>query len=155
MVYSIVEYHKGAIRIESELGKGTTFHVYMPMYIPDAWHQSGREPDIINEVEGHETIMFVDDEPALVSVFRQGLMRLGYKVEGYIDPRKALEQFKKNPDRINMVVNRYCNTPSMAWTWLNRCGSKDLPIILCTGFTTLISVDEARIRASRLRDEAL
>lgn len=146
VVYSIVEYHKGAIRIESELGKGTTFHVYMPMYIPDAWHQNGREPDVINEVEGHETIMFVDDEPALVSVFRQGLMRLGYKVEGYIDPRKALEQFKKNPDRINMVVTDttmpYINGVDLAEQMLEI--RKDLPIILCTGFTTLISVDEAR-----------
>ncbi len=146
VVYSIVEYHKGAIRIESEIGKGTTFHIYLPMYIPDAWHQSGREPDIINEVEGHETIMFVDDEPALVSVFRQGLMRLGYRVEGYIDPRKALEQFKKNPHRINMVVTDttmpYISGVDLAEQMLEI--RKDLPIILCTGFTTLISVDEAR-----------
>ncbi len=151
VVYSIVEYHKGAIRIESELGVGTTFHIYLPMYIPDTWHQNGIEPEVINQVEGNETIMFVDDEPTLVSVFRQGLMRLGYKVEGFIDSRKALEQFKKNPDKFDMVVTDttmpYINGVDMAEQMLEI--RKDLPIIICTGFTTLISVEEARNKGIR------
>lgn len=151
VVYSIVEYHKGAIRIESELGVGTTFHIYLPMYIPDTWHQNGIEPEVINQVEGNETIMFVDDEPTLVSVFRQGLMRLGYKVEGFIDSRKALEQFKKNPEKFDMVVTDttmpYINGVDMAEQMLEI--RKDLPIIICTGFTTLISVEEARNKGIR------
>lgn len=146
VVYSIVEYHKGAIRIESEVGVGTTFHIYLPMYIPDSEHQNGIEPEVITQVEGHETIMFVDDEPTLVSVFRQGLMRLGYKVEGFIDSRKALEHFKNNPDKIDLVVTDttmpYINGVDMAEQMLEI--RKDLPIIICTGFTTLISVEEAR-----------
>lgn len=121
------------------------------MYIPDTWHQNGIEPEVINQVEGNETIMFVDDEPTLVSVFRQGLMRLGYKVEGFIDSRKALEQFKKNPDKFDMVVTDttmpYINGVDMAEQMLEI--RKDLPIIICTGFTTLISVEEARNKGIR------
>lgn len=107
--------------------------------------------EVINQVEGNETIMFVDDEPTLVSVFRQGLMRLGYKVEGFIDSRKALEQFKKNPDKFDMVVTDttmpYINGVDMAEQMLEI--RKDLPIIICTGFTTLISVEEARNKGIR------
>lgn len=151
VVYSIVESHKGAIRVNSEIGKGTTFDIYLPMYIPDCWHNNGKDLPRIDDVDGTETIMFVDDEPALVSVFRQGMMRLGYKVEGYIDPRKALDQFMKYPNKIDMVVTDttmpYINGVDLAEQMLAM--RPDLPIIICTGFTTLISVDEARSKGIR------
>ncbi|MDP1165476.1 hypothetical protein, partial [Klebsiella pneumoniae] len=83
--------HHGAIRVSSEAGKGTTFTIFLPLYTPDAWHPVATEEEEQTEIGGEETIMFVDDEPALVNVFRQGLMRLGYKVEGFTDPRKAHE----------------------------------------------------------------
>lgn len=146
VVHSIVQSHKGAIRVNSEVGTGTTFTVYLPLYAPDGWHQGNQEIEEPIEVSGKESILFVDDEAALVSVFRQGLMRYGYKVEGFTDPRKALEHFKKNYEKFDMVVTDttmpHLNGVEFSQQVLEI--KPDIPVIICTGFTTLISVDDAR-----------
>ncbi|MCB5271395.1 MAG: PAS domain S-box protein [Candidatus Cloacimonetes bacterium] len=151
IVHSIVQAHKGAIRVESTVGKGTGFQIYLPAYTPDVWHQTASASDEQEDIDGNETIMFVDDEPALVNVFRQGLMRLGYKVEGFTDPRKALDHFLKNADKIDIVVTDttmpYMNGVELAQKMLAI--RANLPVVICTGFTTLISVDDARERGIR------
>ena len=151
IVHSIVSAHHGAIRVESVLGEGTSFIIYLPIYTPDAWHQpvNGEEEEI--DLSGKETIMFVDDEPALVNVFRQGLMRLGYKVEGFTDPRRAFDYFSKNPQKVDILVTD-TTMPYMSGVELAERSMEireDLPVVICTGFTTLISVDDARDRGIR------
>ncbi|MFA5667175.1 MAG: PAS domain S-box protein, partial [Candidatus Cloacimonadaceae bacterium] len=146
IVHSIVQSHKGAIRLESTIGEGTSFHIYLPVYSPDVWHQTASDEEEQNNIHGSETIMFVDDEPALVNIFRQGLMRLGYKVEGFTEPRKALEHFARNSARIDLVVTDttmpYMNGVELAQNLLAI--KTDIPVVICTGFTTLISVEDAR-----------
>lgn len=150
IVHSIVQAHHGAIRVHSELGKSTSFTIYLPLYTPDAWHPANTETEEQAIITGSETIMFVDDEPALVNVFRQGLMRLGYKVEGFTDPRKAHEHFVKNHDKIDLVITD-TTMPYMSGVDLaeKMLAIRDIPVIICTGFTTLISVDDARDRGIR------
>ncbi|MCK9556542.1 MAG: PAS domain S-box protein [Candidatus Cloacimonetes bacterium] len=146
IVHSIVQSHHGAVRVDSTLGVGTSFYIYIPVYTPDEWHTHKQEDEEAMDIGGTETIMFVDDEPALVNVFRQGLMRLGYKVEGFTDPRKALEYFEKYPDKVDMLVTDttmpYINGVDLAQRLMAM--KQGLPVIICTGFTTLISVDDAR-----------
>jgi len=146
IVHSIVQAHHGALRVNSEIGLGTTFTVYLPQYTPDKWHQG--VPEVAEDIDssGTESIMFVDDEPSLVNVFRQGMMRMGYKVEGFTDPRKAHEHFAKNPHKVDIVVTDttmpYMNGVDLAGKLMGI--RPDIPIIICTGFTTLISVEDAR-----------
>lgn len=146
IVHSIVQAHRGAIRVDSEVGMGTSFIVYLPLYTPDHWHQGA--PEVVEPIDssGTECIMFVDDEPSLVNVFRQGMMRLGYRVEGFTDPRKAHEHFSKSSHKVDIVVTDttmpYMNGVDLAEKMLKI--RPDIPIIICTGFTTLISVDDAR-----------
>ncbi|MCB5253571.1 MAG: PAS domain S-box protein [Candidatus Cloacimonetes bacterium] len=151
IVHSIVQSHKGAIRLESTIGEGTSFHIYLPVYSPDVWHQTASDEEEQNNIHGSETIMFVDDEPALVNIFRQGLMRLGYKVEGFTEPRKALEHFARNSARIDLVVTDttmpYMNGVELAQNLLAI--KTDIPVVICTGFTTLISVEDAREKGIR------
>ncbi|MDD2228053.1 MAG: PAS domain S-box protein [Candidatus Cloacimonetes bacterium] len=146
IVHSIIQSHHGAIRVESELGIGTTFIVYLPQYTPDQWHQGLPDAEQVVDNSGTESIMFVDDEPSLVNVFRQGMMRMGYKVEGFTDPRKAYEHFAKYSSRIDIVVTDttmpYMNGVDLAQKLLAI--KPEIPIIICTGFTTLISVEDAR-----------
>lgn len=148
IVHSIVNAHHGAIRVESKVGIGTTFKVYLPLYMADKWYPTGNEAPVENTVAGTETILFVDDEPMLVNVFRQGLMRLGYHVDGFTDPRKAQEFFGKNADKIDLVITDttmpFMNGVDLA-EWILEI-KPGLPIILCTGFTTLISSEEAHRR---------
>ncbi|MDD5537203.1 MAG: response regulator, partial [Candidatus Cloacimonetes bacterium] len=146
IVHSIVQSHHGAVRLDSTLGVGTNFYIYLPVYTPDEWHTPKQEDEEALDIGGTETIMFVDDEPALVNVFRQGLMRLGYKIEGFTDPRKAFEYFEKYHDKVDMLVTDttmpYMNGVELAQRLMDM--KKGLPVIICTGFTTLISVDDAR-----------
>ena len=148
IVHSIVSAHHGAIRVESTIGSGTTFKVYLPLYMADKWYPSDNETPTKSQVAGTENILFVDDEPMLVNVFRQGLMRLGYNVDGFTDPRKAQEFFSKNADKIDLVITDttmpFINGVDLA-EWILEI-KPGLPIILCTGFTTLISSEEAHRR---------
>ncbi|MDP2173253.1 MAG: PAS domain S-box protein [Candidatus Cloacimonadaceae bacterium] len=151
IVHNIVQAHHGAIRVESKVGSGTTFFVYVPIYTADKWYPGIIEPTENADIAGNETIMFVDDEPILVNVFRQGLMKLGYKVEGFTDPRKALEYFKKNHLNIDIVLTDttmpYMNGVDLAEKLMAiKCG---IPVVVCTGFSTLISEEDARRRGIR------
>jgi len=151
IVHSIVQAHHGAIRVESIQGEGSTFSVYLPLYTADKWHPNGEYTDVNTEIAGTERIMFIDDETMLVNVFRQGLLKLGYKVEGFTDPRKALEYFRKNFDSVDIVVTDttmpYMNGIDLSEKLL--AVKPSLPIILCTGFTTLISAEEATQKGIR------
>ena len=109
--------------------------------------------------------MFVDDEPMLVNIFRQGLSRLGYRVECFVDPRKAKDYFEVNAQRVDMIVTDttmpYVNGLDLALWAINH--KPGIPVILCTGFTTLVSADEARkkgisdfiMKPFKIRDMAL
>ncbi|MDZ4121940.1 MAG: response regulator [Candidatus Cloacimonadaceae bacterium] len=151
IVHSIVSAHHGAIRVHSELNKGTSFMVYLPLYNADKWYPNIGETDESVEVSGAENIMFIDDEPMLVNVFRQGLMKLGYKVEGFTDPRRALDYFTKNSADVDIVVTD-TTMPFMNGIDLSEkilAIKPGIPIIICTGFTTLISAGEATKKGIR------
>ncbi len=145
IVHSIVQAHHGAIRVKSIVNQGTEFIVYLPLYNADKWYPLHGELDQNLDVSGEENIMFVDDEPMLVNVFRQGLMKLGYKVEGFTDPRKALEYFSKHSSDVDIVITDttmpYMNGIDLSEKILKI--KPGTPIIICTGFTTLISAEEA------------
>ena len=146
IVHSIVQAHRGAIRVESTVGVGTAFCIYLPVYKADRSIKPVEETIIDEEVSGVENIMFVDDEPMLVNVFKQGLSRLGFNVEGFTDPRKALEYFDRNHHRVDMVLTDttmpYMNGVDLAEKMLAI--DPRMPIIICTGFTTLISAEGAK-----------
>lgn len=145
IVHSIVQAHHGAIRVESIVGEGSRFIVYLPLYNADKWYPVNGEVDQSVDISGSENIMFIDDEPMLVNVFRQGLMKLGYKVEGFTDPRKALEYFTKHYADVDIVITD-TTMPFMNGIDLSAkllAIKPGIPIIICTGFTTLISAEEA------------
>ena len=97
-VYGIVTQHKGQISVESEVGKGSTFHIFLPMC------EVEREPlsqDGIFATIPHgkgETILLVEDNERMREVGQQILEDLGYQVLAASNGREALEIYKANGD---------------------------------------------------------
>jgi PAS domain S-box-containing protein len=150
VVHGIVKNHRGAIQVSSRLGEGATFDVYFPM-VPAAAAAAGAVPDEA-VVGGRERILFVDDEPSIQFLGKHMLSSLGYEVTSCGTAIAALELFRSDPSRFDLVVTDM-TMPLMTGDWMAlemMSLRPDLPIIICTGFNELLSkerVQEIGIRA--------
>jgi PAS domain S-box-containing protein len=126
IVHSIVRGHQGAIVVESSLGQGTTFSVYLPR---SAAAISERQPaaqplTMSTQVKAH--IAYVDDEPMLVSLMERQLPMFGFDVVGFSSSEEALAVIRESPTRFVMVVTDY-NMPRMSGLDLARAVARIRP----------------------------
>jgi CheY-like chemotaxis protein len=98
-----VKQHGGHVHLASDLGRGTTFTVLFPASDVAAVEQSAA-PGAVSMARGRETIMIVDDEPALRSLMRISLTERGYTVMEAGDGVEALELYSQHGGTIDMVV---------------------------------------------------
>lgn len=104
MVYGFVSQSGGAIELESEPGKGTTFKIYFPITRhPADEAPANEEPDATQA--GDETILLVEDEDAVRRLAKSALSKLGYTVHSASDPAEALELFAEHGDQIDLVIS--------------------------------------------------
>jgi len=102
-VYGIIKNHKGFINVYSEKGQGATFSIYLPASALEAASEMlSRQKDDIRR--GHETILLVDDEDTILDVGEEILKELGYTVVRAKGGIEAIKAFKKNRDKIDMVI---------------------------------------------------
>ncbi|MFC1817376.1 PAS domain S-box protein, partial [Thermodesulfobacteriota bacterium] len=99
--YGIIKNHGGFIEVLSEIGKGATFSIYLPVST-----QKAIKEEHIYEVakKGKETILLVDDEDIILDVTQGVLEKLGYDVLVAKNGKEAIEIYIKNLDRIDLVV---------------------------------------------------
>ncbi len=149
VVHGIVQALHGAITVEAAPGQGATFEVYLPrMADPPA---SGLNPPLPAKVPEErrglqERILFVDDEELLARVGSRLLQSMGYEVTATTSSVEALNLFCRNPDGFDLVVTDQ-TMPLMTGDQLARemLGlRRDLPVILCTGFSDLINEEGAK-----------
>ena len=133
VAHSIIDNHGGLLNVESTPGRGTAFHLYLPKIY--SAEQRPAANDTLMAANGHEKILFVDDEPALVFAGKKMLEKLGYDVVASTDSRTALELFMAQPASFDMVITDQ-TMPHMTGEMLAREVLKvraELPVILCSG----------------------
>jgi PAS domain S-box-containing protein len=142
VVHGVVGSYGGKIVVDSQVGKGSTFTVYLPTIernevpIPKAGESIAT---------GTERILFVDDETALVNIAKQMLESLGYKVAARTSSIEALELFKAKGESFDLVITDL-TMPNLAGDELARELIRikpELPVVLCTGYSTRINPKQA------------
>lgn len=135
VVQGIVRSHKGALIAESEPGVGTAFHVLLPTAEPGE--------DLLEDAPlppapgGNERILLVDNSKDLVYAGEKALRRLGYEVLACSSSLEALELFRSQPERFDLVITDH-NMPKMTGMKLAReilDIRPGIPILLFTGFS--------------------
>jgi two-component system cell cycle sensor histidine kinase/response regulator CckA len=100
-VYGIIKAHGGYIDVDSEKGQGTTFSIYLPATEKEVKEERQLSGELL---KGKGTVLLVDDEDMVLDAAEQMLRKLGYEVLLTEGGREALELYKKNQDRIDMVL---------------------------------------------------
>ena len=102
-VFGLVQQHHGWINVYSEPGMGTTFRIYLPL-LSASPSEPGHDTTLATVRRGAETILLVEDEPALRALVRTVLTRLGYRVIEAASGLAALEVWKVHRDEIKLLL---------------------------------------------------
>jgi PAS domain S-box-containing protein len=138
VVYGIVENYGGRITVQSELNRGTTFTIYLPVADECSTNQIY---DPAPMARGDEKILFVDDEAPIAKLAARILGSLGYEVTQSTSSLEALELFQSRPDYYDLVITDM-SMPVMTGDQLAEKLMKrrtDIPVIMLTGFSKRIS----------------
>jgi PAS domain S-box-containing protein len=144
-VYGIVKEHGGRIHCYSEPGQGAIFKIYLPAVLnvaadPEKTIKSANSPR-----GGDETILVVDDEPAVREMAREMLEYFGYGVLCAENGECAIETYRTSPTPINLVLLDL-NMPGMGGY---KCMKEllniepDLKILIASGYSTDFHAEQA------------
>ncbi len=143
VVHGIVTHYNGFIQVESAPGKGSKFDVYLPIV---------EKPDTSDTTElgleelprGNESILFVDDEEMVVTLYQDMISFLGYQITATSSSQEAWQLFKTDPNAFDLVITDL-TMPHLSGDELSKKMIRlrpDIPIILCTGHSNLITEEE-------------
>jgi PAS domain S-box-containing protein len=143
IIHGIVKSYGGCVFFHSRPEEGTIFQVLLPVVAEDAVVED--KPEEIVEL-ANERILFIDDEEILAEMGKSMLERLGYQVTVRSSSLEALTTFQNQPDMFDLVITDQ-TMPGMTGSDLARRILQIrpfMPIILCTGYSSLISEEKAR-----------
>jgi len=137
-VYGIVKQSGGFITVDSEVGKGTAFNIYLPRRKLEAADTAPVEvvPAAARDVTGQDTILLVEDEEAVRSFAARALRMRGYNVLEASGGEEALEIVKSGASKIDLIITDVV-MPNMDGPTMVRnvkLTNPDLPVIFMSGY---------------------
>jgi CheY-like chemotaxis protein len=143
LVYSIIKSCHGAIVCESRVGEGTEFRILLPTVEGPSVEEKG-STDLIPL--GEERILLIDDEEMLLELGQAMLIRLGYCVTTRSNSLDALTTFQNQPEAFDLVITDHTMAGMTGVDLARRILQirPDMPIILCTGYSSQISENKAK-----------
>lgn len=136
-VYGIVKQNNGYIHVYSEVGKGTTFKIYLPsIEKPSAKIEEAEESETPG---GNETILLVEDNDEVRSFIKNALEFKGYGVIDFANPLEALQFFKNNAIKVDLLISDIV-MPNMSGISLFRKLKEireDIEVLFISGYPDL------------------
>jgi PAS domain S-box-containing protein len=143
VVHRIVKHHDGAITVQSELGKGSTFSVYIPA-VQRGIEAAGSAREVLPK--GTERILLLDDEESVVQMETTMLKGLGYEVTPETSSLRSLEIFRSRPGEFDLIITDQTMPDLTGIDVVKeiRRIRRDIPVILCTGFSEEVTTDTVK-----------
>ncbi|MFP4518990.1 MAG: ATP-binding protein [Oceanicaulis sp.] len=112
-VYGVVKQSGGYLFVDSEVGEGTTFSIYLPGHTPSESETAEIEAEAVAktaepkpaDLAGHGRILLVEDEDAVRAIAAKTLVRRGYEVVEACDGEEALEILEDNPESFDLLIS--------------------------------------------------
>jgi CheY-like chemotaxis protein len=136
MVYGIVKQSGGYILVESKVGSGTTFKIYLPRVEARA-DKATKDKDPARNGHGDETILVVEDDDSVRELAREVLTSRGYAVISAASPKEAFELCSRREDPIDLLITDAI-MPGMSGREMARKLAEVRPglrILLMSGYT--------------------
>ena len=147
VVHGVLMEHGAALHLRSHPGQGTSFVLWLPATSERPAAPDESAPAAVPAGSHRHTLLYVDDDEALISLMSRMLARQGYVVESMDNPQEAIDRLREAPRRPDVVIVDY-NMPQMSGISLARAIrtlDARVPIVLTSGHVT----DELREEARR------
>ena len=140
VVHNIIRNHKGDITVKSEIGKGTTFTVYLPVI------KNGEEEieiDYNEIIGGKEHILVLDDDEDVVEIIEKTLLKFGYQVDVFNNGIDAIESIKKDVNKYDLLLSDLTMPKMDGFSFAEKVNQikPSLPIIIMTGYSKKTDLD--------------
>ncbi|MBT0571603.1 response regulator [Curvibacter sp. CHRR-16] len=137
VVHGIMQTHHGCVDVNSTMGQGSCFSLYLPAISPPA--SVCKALLAPTDIRGQgKRVMYVDDDQALVFLLVRVLTRKGFVVTTFTDPHEALAALAANPQGVDLLVTDY-NMPGFSGLDVLRQAKQlrpDMPVALASGYVT-------------------